>query len=246
MRPSAGIGALLAAVAAVVMTVSLGNWQLRRAQEKLALQERWKTALQQPPTPVTSAGVAEIGANLPVRARLSGRFVYEHELWLDNRQMDGRSGFFLLTPLRLTNGQVVLINRGFVQRDPLDRLRLPPVARPAGEVTIDGLAVEQPPRVLRLGDDAPSQPGRPVIWQNFDFDAFERATGSHAARWVVQQTGGEDEGLLRHWALPDAGVDRHRGYAVQWFALAALIAVLAAYFGYRALPRRTAPSEEGK
>lgn len=246
MKSGASIGALLAAVAAVAITVSLGNWQLRRAQEKLTMQQRWETARQQPPKRVTAAAIAEIGANLPLQVRVSGRFVHEHELWLDNRQLDGRSGFFLLTPLRLTDGAVVLVNRGFAERDPLDRLRLPPVARPEGEVTVDGLAVQQPPRVLRLGDEPPGQQGRPVIWQNLDFEAFERATGLRAARWVVQQSGSGEDGVLRRWVPPNAGADKHRGYALQWFALAALITALAAYFGYRALPRRAAGSEAEK
>ena len=240
------ITALLAAVIAMAITISLGNWQLRRAQEKLALQNAWDEALRQPPKRVVAAEVAEIGANLPQRVRISGRFDYEHEVWLDNRQMDGRSGLFLMTPIRLADGVVVLVNRGFVQRDPRDRLRLPPVARPDGDVTVEGLAVQQPPRVLQLGEDARGQQERPVIWQNFDFDAFERAAGLKTVRWVVQQTGGDDDGLLRRWPRLNAGVDMHRGYAFQWFGLAALIAVLAAYFGLRARAARPTDVEAKK
>jgi cytochrome oxidase assembly protein ShyY1 len=246
MTSGASIGALLVAAVAVAIAVSLGNWQLRRAQEKLVLQDAWEAAERQPPKPVAAADIAAIGAKLPLQVRIAGRFVHEHELWLDNRQMDGRTGFLLMTPLRLADGAVVLVNRGFVPRDPQDRLRLPPVARPEGEVTVDGLAVQQPPRVLRLGDDAPTQRGRPVIWQNFDLDEFERRSGLRAARWIVQQTGADNDGLLRRWPRPSAGADKHQGYAVQWFSLAALITVLAAYFGYRGLTRRTTLSEPGE
>ena len=237
------IAALVAAVAAAALALSLGNWQLRRAQEKLALQTSWDLAEQQQPQAVTVADIDAIGEHLPRRVRMTGRFFYEHEVWLENRQMDGQAGFFLITPLRLEDGALVLVNRGFVRRDPRERTRLPPVARAPENVNVEGLAVAEPPRVLQLGENAPIDEGRPVIWQNFDFDEFERASGLRAARWVVQQAGGSADGLLRNWPRLSAGVDMHRGYALQWFALAALIAALTLFFGFRALRRRPAIPE---
>lgn len=237
------IVALLAAVAAISTAVALGNWQLQRAQEKRALQGAWDEAQRRPPRSVAAEDVAEVGAQLPRRVKIAGHFVHEHEIWLDNRSMGGRAGFFLVTPLRLAGGAVVLVNRGFVQRDPQQRLRLPPVARPDGEVMLDGMAVAHLPRLLQLGAEVTPQGKRPVVWQNVDFEEFERISGLRVARWVLQQTGGEDDGLLRHWPPLAAGVDKHRGYAFQWFALAALIVALTLYFGYRAFSRSSADLE---
>jgi len=230
--------ALAAAAAAIVLTVSLGNWQLRRADEKLALQAAWDRAEQAAPVPVSGIDVASVAERLPLRVRLRGHFLFASEIWLDNRQMDGLAGLVLITPLRLADGAVVLVNRGFARRDPRDRMRLPAVARPDGEVMVEGLAVAHPARVLQLGEDAPPGSG-PVVWQNLDYDAFERASGLAVARWVVQQTAGADDGLLRNWPRLAAGVERHHGYALQWFSLAALIAALAAFFGLRSLRRRS-------
>ena len=235
--------ALTAAAAAIVLTVSLGNWQLRRADEKLALQAQWDRAWQSAPVAVAGADIAVVAQQLPLRVQLRGRYLFEHEVWLDNRQMDGQTGLMLIAPLRLTDGTVVLVNRGFARRDPRDRNRLPEVARPGDEVTIEGLAVEQTARVLQIGENAPSREGRPAVWQNLDFDAFERASGLAVARWVVQQTGGSEDGLLRNWPRLSAGVDKHRGYALQWYALAALITALTLFFGGRALWwHRSSPS----
>jgi surfeit locus 1 family protein len=230
--------ALLAAFAAIVITFSLGNWQLRRADEKLALQMQWDAAMQAAPLPVDGADIAALAGQLPRRVQVRGRYLFEHEVWLDNRQMDGQSGLMLITPLRLAGGAVVLVNRGFARRDPSDRARLPEVARVRDEVTVEGLAVAQASRVLQIGENAPATQGRPAVWQNLDFGAFERASGLAVARWVVQQTDGADDGLLRNWPRLSAGVDMHRGYALQWYALAALIAGLALFFGVRALRRR--------
>jgi surfeit locus 1 family protein len=235
------IVALAAAFAAIALTVSLGNWQLRRADEKLALQAQWDRAEQAAPVQVFGADVADVARRLPLRVRLRGRFLPAQEVWLDNRQMDGRVGLMLIAPLRLDDGAVILVNRGFAPRDPNDRARLPQVVRPGGEVTVEGLAVAQTSRVLSLGDSAPVAAPRPLVWQNLDFDAFERASGLAVARWVVQQTGGEADGLLRDWPRLATGVDRHRGYAVQWFSLAGLIAAITLFLGARALRGRATP-----
>ena len=231
--------AFAAGAASIVLTVSLGNWQLRRADEKLALQATWDRAWQAAPLPVTGNHIAAVAGRLPLRVHLRGRYLFEHEVWLDNRQMGGQTGLMQIVPLRLADGAVVLVNRGFARRDPRDRARLPEVARPSGEVAIEGLAVAQTARVLQLGENEPAGEGRPAVWQNLDFDALERVSGLAVARWVVQQTNGADDGLLRNWPRLAAGVDKHRGYALQWFALAALIAVLTLFFGLRALRHRS-------
>jgi len=233
--------AVVAALASIALTVSLGNWQLRRADEKQALQAAWDRAERTAPVSVTGADIAAVTGQLPLRLQMRGRFLSEHEVWLDNRQMDGQTGLMLIAPLRLADGPVVLVNRGFARRDPRDRTRLPEVARPAEEVTVEGLAVAQTARVLQIGENAPAGEGRPAVWQNLDFEAFERASGLAVARWVVQQTGGPDDGLLRNWPRLAAGVDKHHGYALQWFALAALIAALTLFFGLRALRRHRSP-----
>ena len=236
------LAVLLAAAVGIASTVSLGNWQLRRAQEKLQLQAAWDRAAQGEPVIVAGAAVAEVGRRLPVRVQLRGRLLFEHELWLDNRQMDGQAGLTLVTPLKLADGPIVLVNRGLAARDPRDRARLPEVARAAVEQVVDGLAVEQPARVLQLGANAPAGLQRPLVWQNLDYDAFERASGLSVARWIVQQTGGSDDGLRRNWPRLAAGVDKHRGYALQWYSLAALIAGLTLFFGARAWRRAGRPA----
>ncbi|MCU0765207.1 MAG: SURF1 family protein [Burkholderiaceae bacterium] len=149
--------ALAAAAAAIALTVSLGNWQLRRADEKLALQAAWDRAEQAAPVAVAGGDFAAVAGRLPLRVRLRGRFVHGAEVWLENRQMDGQAGLMLVAPLRLADGAVVLVNRGFARRDPRDRARLPEVVRPEGEVEVEGLAVPHAARVLQLGENAPAR-----------------------------------------------------------------------------------------
>jgi cytochrome oxidase assembly protein ShyY1 len=112
-----------------------------------------------------------------------------------------------------------------------DRTELPRAPVSSGPLLIEGVAVPHVPRVLGLGTQGGTLRG---IWQNLEFEAYERASGRKVARFVVQQTNDTGDGLRRVWLRPDAGVDKHRGYAFQWYSLAALIAGLTLYFGGKA------------
>lgn len=233
MKRARALVALVAAGVGVAAAASLGNWQLRRAEQKVALQAQRDAAERAPAAEVTAGDVAGLAGRTPLRVQLRGRFVHEQTVWLDNRMMDGRAGFFVVTPLKLEGtGIAVLVMRGFVARDPADRQRLPAIGEPQGEVVVEGLALAEAPRLLDLGAGTPSGP-LPAIWQNLDYAAFERATGQRVARIVVEQTSDGGDGLARRWPRPSTGVEKHRGYALQWFALAALLAVLAAVAVFR-------------
>ena len=136
--------------------------------------------------------------------------------------------------LRLDDGSRVVVDRGWAPRDPADRARVPALPTPGGRTTIEGLALERPGRLLELGSAPATEQQLPALWQNFDYERFERAVGAPVARVIVQQTSALDDGLVREMPRFDAGVERHRGYAVQWYALAVLAASLTAVFGWRA------------
>jgi len=223
---------LMLAFAAFALTLSLGNWQARRAAQKLVIEAQWDAAEQAPARELTAANMPAPD-RLPMRVRLRGEFAYAMSVWLDNRQLDGRPGFWVVTPLLLEGGSVVLVNRGWAARDSADRTRRPAVGEPAGELTIEGFAVSHAPRLLELGDGGQAGP-LPAIWQNLDFAAYEVVSGLKVAPLVVQQTSALDDGLMRRWTRPASGVDKHRGYAFQWYALAGLIALLTLYLAVRA------------
>jgi surfeit locus 1 family protein len=234
LRVALAIGAVLAGVAA---TLALGNWQLRRAEEKIAKEAAWSAAQASAPVDLRAASDFEtIAAHLPRRTRVRGQFEHDRTVWLDNRALAGRAGFFVVTPLRVEGTDVrLLVNRGWAPRNPAERTRLPAIGRPDGVVEIEGMAVQGAPRVFQFTDahDGP-------IWQNLDVETLQRELGAPVAPFVLQQTSALDDALDRHWTPPATGVDRHRGYAFQWFSLAALLAVIAVGIAWRALRRRPA------
>jgi cytochrome oxidase assembly protein ShyY1 len=231
--------AMAAGVALTVLAISLGNWQTRRGDTKEAIEAQWHDAEAAKPTDVATLNDATaVAASLPRRVTMRGSFVPAATVFVDNRTLNGVAGFQVITPLRLEDGTAVLINRGWAARDARDPARIPDLTTPVGAVPIEGLAVARVPRLLELASTA--TPALPGIWPNLEFEDYEKAAGFAVARVVVQQTNDTADGLRRVWPRPAAGVDKHRGYALQWYGLAVLSAGLTIYFGGRALRRRAA------
>jgi surfeit locus 1 family protein len=215
---------LTAAVLATALTARLGVWQLDRAAQKLALQASVDAESARPPLRNADLGNAVLHRVVVLR----GTWVQEHTVWLDNRPMDGRAGFYAVTPLRLAGRtEAVLVQRGWAPRDPTDRSRVPPLVTPSGEIEITGRLTAAPSRLYELGEG-----GGGAIRQNLDLTAFAAESGLALLPLTVVQTtpAGADDGLLRHWPAPDLGLHKHYGYAFQWFALCALIVGLYVWF----------------
>jgi surfeit locus 1 family protein len=240
---AAGLRFWLIAVAAVVgvfVTASLGRWQLSRAAEKESLQATLDARAAMPA--VSDAEL--VGANTPVGPMphalvhrmvvLQGRWLPAHTVYLDNRQMQGRPGFFVLTPLQLSGQEgVVLVQRGWAPRNFQDRTQLPPVQTPEGSVRVEGRVALAPSRLYEFKRGGDSAQGSSRIRQNLDLAAFRAETGLALADLTVLQTGRDDtvgDGLQRDWPVVGAGVDKHYGYAFQWFGLSGLIALLYVWF----------------
>ena len=225
---------LIAALASMLATASLGRWQLARAAEKEALQARIDERTRQPAIDGRSllapAGPEAQQALVHRSVALQGRWLPQHTVYLDNRQMQGRPGFFVLTPLQLVDSNsVVLVQRGWAPRNFQDRMQLPPVQTPDGTVQVAG-RVALPPSRLYEFEGGDSAKGSSRIRQNLDLAAFRAETGLALAPLTVLQTGDAAEGLSRDWPVIGAGVDKHYGYAFQWFGLCGLIALLYVWF----------------
>ena len=224
----------VAALAAMALTFRLGLWQLDRASQKQALQDAIASRGALPALPADALARDAAGADAQHYRRivLHGRWLAAHTVFLDNRQMDGRVGFYVVTPLVLGPADAVLVQRGWVPRDAADRTRLPAPATPQGEVEVDGRVAPPPSRLYEFGGEAETGP----IRQNLEPSAFAREIGVALRPLSVQQLDAPGrapaaaDGLRRDWSLPTLDIGRHHGYAFQWFALCALIAGLYAWF----------------
>lgn len=217
----------LATLLVAGLTFSLGCWQLRRADEKKTTQAAVDAGNTLAALDGQSLAAIQNPADAIYRpAQLQGVWLVAHTVYLDNRPMNGRVGFWVLTPLALQgSGRVILVQRGWVPRNFLERTRLPAISTPAGLVTVTGRMAPPPSKLYAFkGVDGGA------IRQNLDLDAFRAETGLPLLALSLLQTGAPSEGLLRDWPAPTLGVDRHYGYAFQWFGLSALVLMLYAWF----------------
>ena len=180
----------LGAVALIVLTVSLGNWQAARAREKTALQALYEQRLREPAVP--------LGA----------------QIFIDNQTRDGRAGVAVVTPLRLASGDLVLVDRGWIGRD-AHYPAAPAVPVPAGHVEVPGVAVLPPRRYLELGSATVTG----NVWQNLSIERIGATRREPVLPFVVAaDTAPASLAVVRE--RPDTGVERHVEYKLTWYSLA--------------------------
>jgi surfeit locus 1 family protein len=221
----------LAAVAMALLTARLGFWQLSRADEKIALQAAIEQQARQPVLDALPDDARSASTWQHRRVRMQGRWSAAHTVYLDNRQMNGRPGFFVVTPLVLDDGRAVLVQRGWLPRNVNERTRIDDTPPPAGQISLEGRIAPPPSRLFEF-----EGAGTGRIRQNVDIEAFARETGLRLVPLSVVQTGPADK-LLRDWPAPATGVGKHHGYAFQWFALSTLVVLLYVWFQF-IQPRR--------
>ena len=217
----------LSALLAVATTLALGRWQLSRAAQKQAVQASIDEKAASPKlTGQALASLPDPAQEMYRGVSLRGRWLPERTVFLDNRPMNGKPGLYVVTPMKLEGGEaVILVQRGWVARNFVDRTSVPTLDTPAGVVEIQGRIVPPLSKLYELGG---TETG--LIRQNLDIPQFRAETGLPLLAVWLQQTGAASEGLLRDWPLARTGVDKNYGYAFQWFGLSSLIAILYVWF----------------
>jgi surfeit locus 1 family protein len=192
--------ALAAAAAACAAGIALGNWQLRRADEKRL--------------------------SFP-RVVVDGEFMARYAVYLDNKTRRGRVGYEIVMPLKLRDsGAHVLVNRGWIAAG-ASRDAPPEVPTPAGEVRIEGIALDRFPRILELKEEGLR------VRQSLHIGAYAAETGLRLEPRVIEQHSALPDGLERDWPRHDAGAEKNEAYALQWYSLAGLAVVLAIVLSFR-------------
>lgn len=217
----------LTAMVAILATLALGRWQLSRAAQKEALQAAMDNQDQRAAlSGSTLVALADPLLAVHQRAKLRGVWVADRTVFLDNRQMNAKPGFYVLTPFRLEGSTTnVMIQRGWVARNFLDRESIPMVNTSSGVVEVTGRIALPPAKLYELGTAA-SGP----IRQNLDLARFGQESGLSLLPVSLVQTGPASEGLLRDWPVVGSTADKNYGYAFQWFGLSALISILYVWF----------------
>lgn len=213
-----GVRNLLLMLLGLAVFGSLGAWQLNRSaerREELAAFDRAKAA-----APVASlASVPPSGENR--RVRLTGRYVADRQVLLDNMTLEGMRGYHVLTLLDTPLG-MVLVNRGFLAGGP-ERSELPELPVSENEREVIAIAVPYFRRGLRLEETATddSWPRRLVYPTAGE---LRELLDESLPEYQLLLDASEPDGYVRAWRPYGMEPERHLAYAVQWFGLAAAAA----------------------
>ncbi|MFM8341699.1 MAG: SURF1 family protein [Methylomonas sp.] len=200
--------------------ISLGCWQLDRAEQKRAFLVQQQVGHQ---APIINLNQSAIGARYQV-AEITGHYDAAHSFLIDNQVVDGKPGYFVLTPFILDKQeQAVLVNRGWV---PLtaNRQQLPDVSTGSEIVAIRGRINQFPSVGYKLaGGEIPTETW-PAVVQFVDSQVLSAKLAYPVYDFQIELDDDQAAGFVRHWhtqaTIPP---EKHQAYAVQWFGLAATL-----------------------
>lgn len=215
------------------LLLSLGFWQLDRAQQKRNMLSVYTHRGQLEPLSLDQP-LDDIETLHYRRVRVQGHYDAAHLVLLDNKVYQGRVGYHVLIPLHVTGADVhVLINRGWV---PLGKSRqtLPDISVKSGPVTVSGIIHLPSSQVFALGDIQGDRDGGkddwPAVVQWLDIAHVAQQMGYPLQEFVILQDPPEADDLangpIRQWVLTVSSPERHTAYAVQWFALSAVLVII--------------------
>ena len=165
-------------------------------------------------------------AYLPVK--LQGHYRNGQDFLLDNRIQGGKYGNEVLTVFELDNGELALVNRGWIIADPARR-SLPDVPTVSPQaVAITGQVYVSPGDPYLLAEQELTG-SWPLQVQAVDMAKMAAAIGVPESRlfpYPVRIDAGQSGALSVDWQVLNSSPEKHRGYAVQWFALSAALLII--------------------
>jgi surfeit locus 1 family protein len=206
------------------LLISLGFWQLDRAEQKRAVLAGYNTERDSTVIELEPGLQSYRDFNYQI-ASATGHYDAARHFLLDNRTYNGRVGYHVLTPFMLRgSGAGVLVNRGWIDLGG-SRDRLPDPAVDSGARTIRGRIKLPASDSFTLGEEEP-RTGWPYRIQRVDTQTLAQELGYPLLPVVVLLDPDQDAGFVRDWEPLRFGPERNVGYAVQWFGLAAALLVI--------------------
>jgi len=227
-------------LALVVAMLAAGLWQLRRLDQKQARNERIESRTAEAVVPVEDLLAVDrtdgIGDLEYRRVEASGTYLLDDQVLIRSRSLEGAPGSWVATPLRLDDGTLLIVNRGWISNSGQHEAVPAAYDRPTGEVTVVGMVRPSQTR----GSIGPVDPadGHLDTLARLDVGRLaEQLDGDVLPAYV--QLEAQDPAVTTADPTPvpreALGEGPHLNYAVQWF-----IFTTVALVGYPLILRRRA------
>ena len=223
---------LAPAVATIIVLpilMSLGFWQLDRAEIKQKTLEVFNQRVQQSPRLITNNDKpAEIGADNLQYTQLEskGHYDTQHSYLIDNRVHQSQVGFYVISPFIVENSNhVLLVNRGWIKAKRY-RHDLPEFSTPTSLRVLKGMAYLPSKNFFAVDNVKIEDSNKPVILQNVDFEGISSVLNKKVYPFVLRLAPEEPSGFVREWQIVTSPPEKSQSYAAQWFTMAFVVILL--------------------
>lgn len=214
----------LVTVSLLYLMISLGFWQLDRADYKANLQSLIESK-QGTPSVVLNDLAKDEDNWLYQPVYVSGVFDQSHQILFDNQVNNMVAGYTVFTPLKLTNDLAILVNRGWL---PLGSSRsdLPDIFIDNISARIDGLAAHAPSKTLVLSDNANSYEKWPAVLQYIDLQEIQKKLNYKLMPMIIIMNQKEQTQLEPLPVKINMRSEKHTAYAFQWYGLSLTLFII--------------------
>ncbi|QPK65329.1 SURF1 family protein [Methylomonas sp. LL1] len=225
----------------MALLCSLGFWQLDRSEQKKQLLMQQQLALDAGSVDLNRQSITDVDSVRYQKATLTGRYDNAHQFLLDNQIIDGKNGYFVLTPFFPDGpGRAVLINRGWLALGN-NRNQLPNVEIQTKQAQVVGRINHFPSVGIKLkGAEIPTD-NWPSVVQVIDSKVLSQKLGYELASFQIELEPAAEQGYKREWKInTPIPPEKHLAYAVQWFGLALTLTALFIWISIKKSSEHTA------
>jgi surfeit locus 1 family protein len=203
------------------LCISLGIWQWHRAEYKEHLLDHYSTQSGRPPLTLEQALKDPEGFRY-FAISVQGHYLTQTQFLQENQFYQHQIGYYVLTPFLTNSNKIILVNRGWVPKEKLKE----PLSLSAKPQTVSGRVSVAPRRSFHLGENLKNGTTWPRQFQVIKIDELSTALGKNIEPLIVLLNPQAPDGFARDWQPQGLSPEKHRGYALQWFAFASLIVIL--------------------
>ncbi len=213
-------------IAALILFTMLGFWQLDRAEQKRTILRTFEQNSLLPAEIISAQSRVERPADYMYRKiQVSGNYMQNYLLALDNQHDQGKVGFHIYTPFKIVNSErVILVNRGWVAQKKFVR-EVPDVKTEFAQLDISGIGYVPSEPVIRLGNAESKINPRDIV-QYIDLKKLSADLDLDLLPFILLLDKDANSGFKRTWQIISAPAEKSTSYAMQWFSFAILLLIL--------------------
>ena len=200
----------------IILFCSLGTWQIHRLQWKLDLISEINNGINSEPVFYSNTNIKNYQ-----KVKFSGIFDFKKQIYLYSLNNKGKPGFDIITPLKINSNEILLINRGWIQKDQKNNKNINKITSNSFEGILKKITKPNP---FKPDNDIENN-----IWYSLNLKDLENFTGYKLSNFVLFLQNNQNILVENKIVSPDLP-NNHLKYAITWYSVALSILLYFLYF----------------